>query len=460
MNDLASYIAVLAQRRRFGMRPGLAMMEALMARLDHPERELAVIHIAGTNGKGSTAAMVAAVLQAAGLRCGRYTSPHLLRFNERIFVDGLPVTDTALTKAFAAVEVAAQAAAAAGEGEATFFESATAAAFVVFREAGIRLVVLETGLGGRLDATNVVTPLVSVITRIGVDHTEWLGDTIAEIAAEKAGIIKAGRMVVCGAMPPEAQAVVWQQAKMLGCRVVEAATAVTLAGVKTEPGRLEATVSTTNRALGKIHLTLGGLYQAENLATAIAALEAVEMTLGVEFPDEAFRSGLATVCWPGRFQLAAKNPSVIVDGAHNPDCATALATALRKGHVKRPLAMVCGFCDDKDAAGVIKILAPLFERAWAVETPSPRSMTAANLHALLQLHGLEAIASETATALEEARNWAKINNGSVVVCGSLFLAGDVLVRLNAYPWPLAEGQFEPSEALRPPHQVPVEPKPS
>ena len=193
MNTACRYLEALAARRRFGVRQGLEVMAALAARLGHPEAGLAPVHIAGTNGKGSVAAMTDAVLRAAGLPCGRYTSPHLLRFNERIFVRGAAVADAALDAAVAAVEAAAAAVVAAGADEPTFFECATAAAFEVYRREGIRLVALETGLGGRLDATNVVAPLVSVITRIGLEHTQWLGDTVAAIAAEKAGIIKPGR---------------------------------------------------------------------------------------------------------------------------------------------------------------------------------------------------------------------------------------------------------------------------
>jgi len=447
MNTACRYLEALAARRRFGVRQGLEVMAALAARLGHPESGLAPVHIAGTNGKGSVAAMTDAVLRAAGLPCGRYTSPHLLRFNERIFVRGVPVADAALDAAVAAVEAAAAAVVAAGADEPTFFECATAAAFEVYRREGIRLVALETGLGGRLDATNVVAPLVSVITRIGLEHTQWLGDTVAAIAAEKAGIIKPGRPVVCGAMPGEARVVVLRRAADLGCRVTDAAEAVSLAAVRARPGGLEARVSTPSRELGKITLPLGGLFQAENLATAVAALEAAEEALGLRLPDEAFRDGLAGVCWPGRFQLASREPPVIVDGAHNPDCAAALRAALKKSGLKGPLALVAGFCDDKDAAGFLKIVAPLFARAWGVAVPSPRAMSAETVCARMRAAGLAAVPAEIGAALDEARAWASAEGGAVVVCGSLFLAGDALARLGAFPWPGPGGAADPNEAV-------------
>jgi len=447
MDQTCNFLDVLAARQRFGVRQGLEVMEALTARLGHPETGLAAIHIAGTNGKGSVAAMTDAVLRAAGLRCGRYTSPHLQRFNERIFVNGEPVSDAALGEAVAAVESAARAAVAAGSEEPTFFECATAAAFEVYRRAGLRLVVLETGLGGRLDATNVVTPAVSVITRIGLEHTQWLGDTLEKIAGEKAGIIKPGRPLVCGAMPAEARAVALRRAAELGCRVVDAAEAVSVSAVRARPEGLTARVSTASREIGKVVLPLGGLFQAENLATAVAAVEAAESALGLRLPDGAFREGLAGVCWPGRFQLVSRDPPMIVDGAHNPDCAVALRAALAKSGLPGPLGLVAGFCDDKDAGAFLKTLAPAFARGWAVTIPSPRAVSRDAVCAVMRANGLDARPCELGAALDEARAWALAGGGAVVICGSLFLAGEALERLHAFPWRSAAGCADPNEAF-------------
>jgi len=423
-------------RRRFGMRPGLETMQALLARLDHPEAGLAAIHVAGTNGKGSVTAMVASVLTAAGLRVGRYTSPHLVRFAERFGVDdGQPVADAALLPALDEVEAAAQALEAAGGLPPTFFECATAVAFVLFRRAGIHLAVVETGLGGRLDATNVVTPLVSVITRIGLDHCAQLGDTLAAIAAEKAGIIKPGRPVVTGAMPDEALSVIRHTASERGCPFVDAATEVSLSSVAITLDGLSALVATPSRELGRIRLPLAGAYQAENLVTAITALETVAAVTGLPLPDEAFRTGLGRVCWPGRFQLAAQDPPVLVDGGHNPDAAAALRTAVKRLKFKGPVGLVAGLCDDKDATGFLQALAPAVKCAWAVPVPSNRSRPATETAVLMRAAGIATVTwTDVPTALSAAQAWAQREKGLVLVCGSLFLAGQALVLLHAYPW--------------------------
>jgi len=449
VNNLQKYLDNLAQRRRFGMRPGLDATNNLMVLLDHPEATLAPIHIAGTNGKGSVAAMTEAVLRAAGLPCGRYTSPHLRRFNERIMINGHPIADDALLHAIATFEGALAREGAAHAGEPTFFEAITAIAFEAFRQADLRLVVVETGLGGRLDATNVVTPLTAVITRIGLDHTQWLGNTIAEIAAEKAGIIKPGCPVVCGAMPPEASAVVKSAALKQKCRVIDATTAVSITNVKLGLPGLEANVATESRDLGKVKLSLSGMYQAENLATAIAALEAVEAELGITLPDAAFREGLANVCWPGRFQCVSQDPLIIVDGAHNPDCAVALKESLKRLRLKGPLAMIAGCCDDKDATAFFKILAPLCRRAWGVPTPSPRALPAHAVCQAMGAAGLPATPATLAAALTEAHRWAQDNGGAILICGSLFLAGEALAQLHALPWPDTAAPPDPSELLAP-----------
>jgi dihydrofolate synthase/folylpolyglutamate synthase len=444
------FLERLYARRRFGMRPGLATMQALLDRLGRPERELAAVHVAGTNGKGSVTALVAQVLAAAGVRVGRYTSPHLLRFHERFFLDGRPVDDAALAAAADAVEAAARDVEAAGVQPPTFFECATAIAFVLFRQAGIRLAVVETGLGGRLDATNVLTPLVSVITRIGLDHCEQLGATIEAVAAEKAGIIKPGRPVVCGAMPEEARAVIRHAAAAAGCDLVDAAEEVRVAVTAAALDGLTLQIATSARELGKVRTPLAGAYQAENIATAVAALETLARELQVPLADEALRAGLANVCWPARFQLAVREPPVIVDGAHNPDGAAALREALRRAKWKGPVGLVAGFCDDKDTVGFLRALASAVRCAWAVPVPSPRTRPADETAGLLRAAGVrETAVADVPGALAAAQVWARAEGGLVVVCGSLFLAGEALARLHAYPWPMAEGAApQPNEQLR------------
>ena len=431
-------------KRRFGIKPGLEAMRALLEELDHPEAETAAIHIAGTDGKGAVAAMCESVLRRAGYRVGRYTSPHLVRVNERFLVDGSPVSDEALEAAARVVCPAVERVEAHLSREVTFFECRTAVAFVLYRQLDIQLLVLETGLGGRLDATNVVTPLVSVITRIGLDHCEWLGDTVRAIAGEKAGIIKSGRPVVCGAMPDEARAVICETAATRGCLCVAAEDAVSLRVSKSRLDGQTFSISTQNRTLPPVRFPLSGAFQAENAVTAVAALECVH-DLGLPIADEAFVEGLEQVCWPGRFQLVCSAPPVIIDGGHNPCAAEALLAALKSCREKRPVGLVAGFCGDKDVPTFLRTLKPVVKQAWGVTIRNPRSLPATETRDLMRLAGIEH--AEATTSLEDAlaaaRQWAATSNGIVLVCGSLFLAGEALVACGAFPWPC--GRIDPNE---------------
>lgn len=442
---MLTFLQRLADRRRFGMRPGLATIQTLLDRLGNPERDIAAIHIAGTNGKGAVAALCESVLRAAGYPVARYTSPHLVRVNERFLINGAWVSDDALEAAAQEVEAAINAAPTLPE-DPTFFECLTAVAFVLFRQAGAKLAVLETGLGGRLDATNVVTPLVSVITRIGLDHCDWLGDTIEKIAAEKAGIIKPGRPVVCGAMPDEARAVVAAVAASNRSLFADAAETVSAAVTRGGLDGQTLALATQNRTLPPIRLPLAGAFQVENVCTAVAALETVA-ECGLAIPDKAFVDGLENVCWPGRFQLVPGAPPVIVDGAHNPEGARALRQALKSCRVKAPLGLVAGFCGDKDALAHLRVLAPVVKRAWGVASANPRSLTADQTVGFMRMAGIGEAAScgTVREALDTAREWARETDGIVLVCGSLFLAGEALVALDA--WPYAADRLDANELL-------------
>ena len=357
-----TFLERLAARRRFGMRPGLDTIRAIMSALGNPQDTLRCIHVAGTNGKGATAAMLDSVLRAAGCRVARYTSPHLVSLNERFFLDGAPAPQDELEAAADEVfPVIARLEREQGL-EVTFFEALTAVAFVLFARRRPDVTVLETGLGGRLDATNVISsPLVSVITRIGLDHCDWLGTTHAAIATEKAGIVKPGRPVVCGAMPPEALDAIRAVAARQGAPLVCAAPWTP------PPG-----------------FALFGAFQKENAATVKAALDVLKGE-GFAISDAAIADGLAHVVWPGRCQRVTKNGATyVVDGAHNPDAATALARVLKDEGLRR-IGLVAGFCGDKDIAGHLRTLAPLVARAWAVPIRNDRSLApdavAAHMHA-------------------------------------------------------------------------------
>ena len=415
----ATFLERLAARRRFGMKPGLGTIRAIMAALGNPQDTLRCIHIAGTNGKGATAAMLDSVLRAAGYRVARYTSPHLVSLNERFFLDGAPVSDDALGPV--AEEVFAVIARLEREQglEVTFFEALTAVAFVLFARHRPDVTVLETGLGGRLDATNVIaSPLVSVITRIGLDHCDWLGTTHAAIATEKAGIIKPGCPVVCGAMPPEALAAIRAVAARQGAPLVCAAPWTP------PPG-----------------FALFGAFQEENASTVKAVLDVLREGHAPARPfaisDSAIAEGLARVVWPGRCQRIAKDGAAfIVDGAHNPDAASALVRVLEKENLHR-VGLVAGFCGDKDIAGHLHTLAPFVARAWAVAIRNDRSFAPEAVAAHMRAASMAEVevSATVPAALSAAAAWSRKTGNIVVVCGSLFLAGEALVALDAYPWP-------------------------
>lgn len=449
---MPEFMEMLAKRRRFGMRQGLEVIRELLARMGNPEKELVAVHIAGTNGKGSVAAIIDAVLRSAGLPVGKYTSPHLLYFNERICCNGRMVSDDELSKALTEVEAAAVEIEAAGHDAPTFFECATAAAFKIFRQNQIKLAVIETGLGGRLDATNVVMPLVSVITRIGLDHTQWLGETVEEIAKEKGGIIKPGRPVVLGAMPDEARVVLEEIANRQGSPLVISEKMVTINAVKFSLEGLTVHISTNARDFGKIKSGLVGTHQYENIATAMAALAQIEEELGYTLPDSAYKSGLSEVVWPGRFQIVSKAPPVIVDGAHNPDGARALSQTLKQARFRGPIGMVAGFCEDKDYDTFLQIMKGIVSKAWAITVLSPRALAGEQVRNHMIAAGIDAtIAADSSLSgtVAEALAWAEKEQGAIIVCGSLFLVGAALAHFNAFPWQVDnERERDPAEQLK------------
>ena len=398
------FLEELAARRRFGMKPGLDAIRGTCAALGDPQKSLVAIHVAGTNGKGAVCAMLDAALRASGLRVGRYTSPHLVKLNERFFLDGAPIGDDALS---AAAEKVAKIA----PDDLTFFEALTAVAFLVYADAKVDYAVLETGLGGRLDATNVCVPELCVITRIGLDHCDWLGDTVEKIASEKAGIIKPHVPVVLGENLPEVRAVVEARAKEVGAPFFYAPDVASAADVPRD-------------------FPLGGTFNRENAVTALAALKVL---------GKGDASGFADVVWPGRFQRVE---NFIIDGAHNPPAAHALAEALRELHLSEPLALIAGFCGDKDVGDVLSILAPFVKKGYAVRTNNPRSLSAEETAEKMRAAGIDAVASPSlAAAISSASSAPR-----ALICGSLFLAGEALVELGAYPWP--KPRFDAAELLR------------
>lgn len=405
------------------MKFGLENIATLCGSLGHPEQVFRSVLIAGTNGKGSVTVMVDAALRAAGHRTARYTSPHLVRLEERFVIQGSEVSLDALRAAAARVRDGVTRLLREGQLEAppTFFECTTAVAFEVFREAGVDIAVLEVGLGGRLDATNVVTPIAAAITSIAFDHQEQLGTSIASIAREKAGIIKPGIAVVCGPLPADAARVIREIADAQGSRMIRAEDRVRMTVGR--DGAVE--VRTPDRTLPAITLALEGAHQRQNAAVAVAILEELSQ-LGVQVPDQAIRDALATVRWPGRIEhFDAGGIPVILDAAHNPAGAAALAAYLSEAGW-RDATLVFGVMRDKDVRGMLAaLLRP--PRLWGLlvctTAPGARALRADELSTAASdvasgAVPIEAVADPVA-ALERARRRGR----PVVVAGSIFLIG-------------------------------------
>jgi dihydrofolate synthase/folylpolyglutamate synthase len=418
-SGLPSRLAELYRRRTFGIKPGLDAIAEVLDALGNPQQACGVIHVAGTNGKGSVSSMVASLLSHLGLRVGLYTSPHLVAFGERIQVDGVPVAERELADALDVVLAAERTC---GR-ELTFFEVATAMAWVVFREGGVSLAVVETGLGGRLDATNVVLPLVSVVTRIGLDHSQWLGDDLVAIAREKGGIIKAGRPVVLAPQEEEVAAALGGIASELGCRLVEAAACVGVTLRHSDLSGQDVTISTSSADYGRVHLPLLGEWQLENASVAVSTVEVVCDMLGVELDAAQVRAGLGEVRWPGRMELVRESPCVLFDAAHNPLAAQALVRSLKRLGV-REVCWIVGMCEDKDVRGVLRELSHLDGALVAVPISDERGMAPEALVAAARSLGHDAsVATCVSEALDRSVS-AGAGQGTdfaVVVCGSIFL---------------------------------------
>ena len=439
----SSLIQRLMDRRRFGVRPGLDTIRAILSELGDPQNSLQFVHVAGTNGKGAVCAFTDAILRAAGLKVCRYTSPHLVSVRERFFVDGAPAAEDELNAAAEAVFPVVERLEKERGMEVTFFECLTAVAFVLFARIRPDVAVMEVGLGGRLDATNVIAPenlLAAVITRIGLDHCDWLGTTHAAIAEEKAGIVKKGRPVVAGAMPAVAREAVALAAARLGAPFISAECCSVAAGPGVDWTR--PVLTSPRRRLPPVHLSLTGPFQVENAMTALSVADALVEYANLQIPDSAVVGGLESAVWPGRAQrVVSDGVEFIIDGAHNPDGAVALMETLRVGALARrddaPTAIICGFCGDKDVLAHLRLMSAVATTGWAVPIRNVRSLDVAETVERMELAGFVSAApcKDLADGLARAREWAHSTGGRIVICGSLFLAGEALVALNAYPWP-------------------------
>lgn len=419
-------VAALLARGHFGIKLGLENIRALCEGLGHPERAYPTLIVAGTNGKGSVAATVSAALTAAGHRAGRYTSPHLVSLEERFAVDGLAAPASRVAAALGRAFEAEGALRRLGRlpVDATFFELATAAAFELFREAAVDIAVLEVGLGGRFDATNVAEPIAGAITNIDLDHTAHLGRTIAEIAFEKAGIVKPGMTVVVGERKAEALDVIERVARARGARLIHARDGAS-AEAEIVDGRTFVTLRTPARDYGRVALALGGRHQADNALVAVRLLEALP-ELGVAVDGPPIAHALGHVDWPGRLQLVelAGGRAVLLDAAHNVAGARTLAAFLGEAW-PGGAPLVFGAMRDKDAAGMLAELDGRVSRMIFTAPSLERAMAPADLAGLARAIGL-GVPTETAPSVAAALERALAHGPRVVAAGSIFLLGELL----------------------------------
>ena len=407
-------------------------IRVICERMGHPERRFASVHIAGTNGKGSTAAMLASIVHAAGLRCGVYTSPHLLRINERIRLDGADISDDEFAASFTRVLVVIEELLASGELAAhpTYFECVTAMAFDFFARARTDLAVIEVGLGGRLDSTNVVVPAVAVITQIDFDHENFLGHSIEEIAGEKAGIIKPGAWVVSAAENPAAKEVIRRRASEQGAHLVEIDQACQVLDVSAKDGRYGFVVLLSDelgvgpRQEMQIALPLAGRFQIRNALTAAAAARLLARR-GFAISDSAIVSGIGSVRWPGRLERLQERPAVYLDGTHNPAGAREVLAFWSEHLAGRRIHLIYGAMRDKAIDEVAGLLFPRAATVIVTQSPQPRSLSAEALAAMTShlANSLEVI-REPGAALERALEIAEADD-VVFATGSLYLVGDL-----------------------------------
>jgi dihydrofolate synthase / folylpolyglutamate synthase len=406
--------------RRFGIKLGLDAINAVLADLGHPQNNYRIIHVAGTNGKGSVAAMLSTIFHEAGYRVGRYTSPHLERFNERICIDNAPIGDALVVSAYERVCATPRL----GR-ELTFFEFTTAMALYAFARQKVQWAIVETGMGGRLDATNAVRPELTVITNIALEHKAYLGNTLAAIAGEKAGIVKAGVPLVTGVSQRSARDVILKRAEDLG-----APTLLKGRDFRCRQSR-EGRFSYFGRSHTWRHLIPGlkGRHQIENAALALAACETLTGTGGVDISEEAIRNGLAGSRWPGRLEVVSRRPLVILDGAHNLMAARQLARYLKDHYAHKKIALVIGVLDDKACEPILKDLMAPCHRVIITQPVIDRAVPANKLAAIARKFATDVVVvPEVGAAVGEALRQCA-DDEAVCVAGSLYVVGEAKTAL-------------------------------
>jgi dihydrofolate synthase/folylpolyglutamate synthase len=423
--ECLSYLATLGHELR-GVRFGLEAITTILASLGHPHRQYPTAIVAGTNGKGSTSVILASVLEHAGYRTGLYTSPHLVRVNERIQINGREISDEDFAQSFSEIQQTVD-----GlleqkslEFRPSFFEFLTATAFLHFARAAVDFAVLEVGMGGRLDATNITEPRVAVITNIDLDHQEFLGTTHAAIAWEKAGVIKPGRPVVSACVHPEAAEVIRRRCAELEAPLVETAALSRLANLRHREGRYEFDFALNGDYFSNLILPLLGRFQVENAVAAVTAAWQLRQE-GMKITHAAILEGLRHASWPGRLELIHDRPLVLLDGAHNPAGAREIAAFVREHLVGRRLRLVYASMRDKAIGEISEILFPLAKQVYLTRPEQPRAASPEEILAAARCRTPQIVLdAEPMRALERAYQ-ASTPEDVVLAAGSLFLAGAI-----------------------------------
>ncbi len=436
----AVYAALLERAGERWVQPRKERVGRLLTLLDDPQRTYRVVHITGTNGKTSTSRMIESLLRAHGLRTGLFTSPHLERFTERIMIDGAPIAEGEVADAWAEIEplvalVDAELEAA-GDAPLTFFELLTVLAFVACADAPVDVLVLEVGMGGEWDSTNTADGDVAVFAPIALDHADRLGGTIAEIATVKAGIVKDGAAVVSAAQSAEAEAVLRRVAAEKGASIAFEGGEFALTAQSLAVGGQLISVRGLAGKYEDRYLPLHGAHQGRNAALAIAAVESFIGGGTQPIPGEVLDEGLQSATSSGRLQLAGIAPTVLVDAAHNPHGAAALAQALRESFDFDEWGIVLGVLSDKDAAGIVAVLVPGAAHVFATAPDSARAANADALADLVEAAGVSvSVHASLDLAVQAARAWAALSGRrAVLVAGSVVLAGEALALAREQNW--------------------------
>ncbi|MGV8884841.1 MAG: bifunctional folylpolyglutamate synthase/dihydrofolate synthase [Microbacteriaceae bacterium] len=436
------YEQLLARIGEAAPQPRLEATRRAVELLGDPHRAYPIVHITGTNGKTSTSRMTESILRAYGLRTGLMTSPHLVRVNERIMIDGLPISNRALARNWDDISPFLQLVdaelAAAGDPELTFFEALTVLAFASFADAPVDVAVIEVGMGGEWDSTNVADGQVAVFTPIALDHTQRLGSTVAEIARTKSGIIKPAATIVSAEQPAEALAELQRAAELTESTLSVEGGAFALESTTVAVGGQLISVRGRAGTYSELFLPLFGDHQAHNAALAIAAVESFLGDGSQALVADVLEEGLATATSPGRLQIVGTDPSVLVDAAHNPHGATALASALTTYFTFSEIAVVIGVLDDKDARGIVSALASVATRFFVTQSQSDRSVPYDDLADIVR----ELTASDSTTSYEScegaiasAREWAsEAPDRAVIVTGSITLVGEAIALASREGW--------------------------